>query len=311
MTTQEDREREVRDALNVETRELFPKIYEGYTEADALAQSEDELLRVIRNFIYRYFQNRNLQTMNEEVIAAFEGGLGIQAVGTVDERRSAVIQRINARFVNNDQTIENRAKAAVENESIIVNTDCQALRAEVTTAPNSSSATFAELIAALKAIRAIMPQNLEAYAADRSEKIKPWKAYGAAKTTVSINAGRVEPLWGVCIFYDDDMTTTSGHKAYYIKLIKDRLRYDLASSKAIIDRIDYTKDRLDIRYKTDGIPNYTYDNTLAAYNTTRARVKACYDYVYGTFTAVDGCFGVYENAPTITQIQRLYRSDFA
>lgn len=311
MTIRENVDKEVRDALDVETRELFPKIYNGFTEADALAQAEDALLKVISNVIYKYFQNRNLQTMNEEVVAAFEEGLGLPSAGSLDARRTAVISRINARFINNDQTIESRAREAANNNTIKVNADSQALTAEVTTATNSSAATFDELITALKAIRGLIPQNLEAYAADRSTKAKTWQAYGAARTTVSINAGRVEPLWGVCIFHDYDMTTASGHTVSYVKLIKDTLRYDLASSKAIIDRINYTKDRLDIRYKTDGIPNYTYDNTLAAYNTMRARVKACYDYVSGTFTAVDGCFGVYENAPTITQIQRLYRSDFA
>lgn len=309
MTIRENVDKEVLDALDVETRELFPKIYNGFTETDALAQAEDALLKVISNVIYKYFQNRNLQTMNEEVVAAFEEGLGLPSAGSLDARRTAVISRINARFINNDQTIENRAKEAANNNTIKVNADSQALTAEVTTATNSSTATFDELITALKAIRGLIPQNLEAYAADRSAKAKTWQAYGAARTTVSINAGRVEELWGVCIFYDPDMKT--GNYLQYVKCIKEALGYGLASSKALIDRIRDTEGYLAIRYKTDGITDYTYENTLASYSATRAKVKACYDYVTGSFSAVDGCFGIYKDAPTITEIQRLYRSDFA
>lgn len=310
MTIRETVDKEVRDALDVETRELFPKIYDGFTEADALAQAEDALLKVISNVIYKYYQNRNLQSMNEEVVAAFEEGLGLPSAGSLDDRRAAVISRINARFINNDQTIENRAREAANNNTIKVNTDSQALTAEVTTAPNSSTATFDELITALKAIRSIIPQNLEAFAADRSAKAKTWQAYGAARTTVSINAGRVEPLWGICIFYDYDMSTNSGNNLQYIKIVKEVLGYRLAPARAIIARINNTQTLLTIRYKTEGITNYTYENTLASYSATRAKVKACYDYTNGAFSAVDGCFGVYKNAQTVTQIQRLYRSDF-
>ena len=309
MTIRENVDKKVSDALDVETRELFPKIYNGFTEADALAQAEDALLTVISKVIYKYFQNRNLQTMNEEVVTAFEDGLGLPSAGSLDARRTAVISRINARFINNDQTIESRAKEAANNNTIKVNADSQALTAEVTTATNSSTATFEELITALKAIRGLIPQNLEAYAADRSAKAKTWQAYGAARTTVSINAGRVEPLWGVCVFYDYDMSTNSGNRVQYVKIMKEVLGYSLGEAKAIIDRVNETQTFVTIRYKTDGITSYTYENTLASYSATRAKVKACYDYVAGSFSAVDGCFGIYKDAPTITEIQRLYRSD--
>lgn len=120
---------------------------------------------------------------------------------------------------------------------------------------------------------------------------------------VSIN----EPPWGICVFYDDDIDL---QKVNYVKLLKGVLGYGLSSAKAIFDRLIITNDRLNIRYTTEGITDYTYENTLASHSTTNAKVKSCYDYVNSSFTAVDGCFGVYKNAPTITQIQRLYRSNF-
>ena len=108
MTLKDSRVKEVRDALDIETRPLFPKIYEGFIEADALAQGEDAILGVLRNAIYRYFQNRNLQTLNEEVAEALENGLGIAHTGTIEERRATLIEVINRRFVLNDAEIAAR-----------------------------------------------------------------------------------------------------------------------------------------------------------------------------------------------------------
>lgn len=125
---------------------------------------------------------------------------------------------------------------------------------------------------------------------------------------MSVDVNGDVDAWGICIFYDDDINS---HKLSYIKLLKDVLDYSLNSVKAIIERIDEIKNILEIKYTTDGISNFTYANTLATYSTMRARVKACYDYVSNSFMAVDGCFGIYKNAPTITQIQRLYRYNFA
>lgn len=148
------------------------------------------------------------------------------------------------------------------------------------------------------------------YTSDAEISATPLMVNGIRSCGITEDVRINEQPWGICIFYDNDMASTSGHSVSYVKLIRFTLEYPLASSKALIDRTVIIKDRLDIMYKTDGISNYTYDNTLATYSTMRARVKACYDYVDGSFTAADGCFGVYKNAPTITQIQRLYRSDF-
>lgn len=145
------------------------------------------------------------------------------------------------------------------------------------------------------------------YTSDAEISANPLVVNGIRSCEVIEDVSINEPPWGICVFYDDDMNSK---KLEYYKVLRYPLGYALASSKALIDRTIIIKDRLDIMYKTDGISNYTYDNTLETYSTMRERVKACYDYVDGSFTAVDGCFGVYKNAPTITQIQRLYRSDF-
>lgn len=145
------------------------------------------------------------------------------------------------------------------------------------------------------------------YTSDAEISATPLMVNGIKSCGITEDVSINEQPWGICIFYDDDIDLK---KVSYVKLLKEVLGYTLASAKAIFDRLIITKDRLDIRYTTEGITDYTYANTLASHSTTNAKVKACYDYVNSSFTAVDGCFGVYKNAPTITQIQRLYRSDF-
>ena len=120
MTLKDDRDKEVRDALDIETRPLFPAIYEGVIEADALAQGEDEILRVLRNAVYRYFQNRNLQTLNEEAAYALETGLGLDHSGTIEERRETLIEAVNKRFVFNDDALAARIEQMAKAEGVTV-----------------------------------------------------------------------------------------------------------------------------------------------------------------------------------------------
>lgn len=120
MTLKDDRDKEVRDALDIETRPLFPAIYEGIIEADALAQGEDEILRVLRNAVYKYFQNRNLQTLNEEAAYALETGLGLDHSGTIEERRETLIEAVNKRFVFNDAALAARIEQMAKAEGVTV-----------------------------------------------------------------------------------------------------------------------------------------------------------------------------------------------
>lgn len=120
MTLKDDRDKEVRDALDIKTRPLFPAIYEGFIEADALAQGEDEILRVLRNAVYQYFQNRNLQTLNEEAAYALESGLGLDHSGTIEKRRETLIEAINKRFVFNDAALAARIEQMAKAEGVTV-----------------------------------------------------------------------------------------------------------------------------------------------------------------------------------------------
>ena len=221
MTIQEKMEREVNSSIDVETRTLFPSLYDGFRETDALAQGENAILHVLKNIIYRYFKDRNMQTMTENAVAVFEERLGLSQTGTVQERRQRVIDSINTRFINNDLTIEERAREAAGNRAILVNTDCRTLIADITT-QNSEDATFDELIAAHRGIQAEMPQNILIRAIAKIRMHKTLVAYAAARTAVHLRLGHARAIVEKTAYftnagsaYGSETTLSTGYKRMY------------------------------------------------------------------------------------------------
>ena len=162
MTLKDSRDKEVLDALDIETRPLFPGIYEGFIEADALAQGEDAILGVLRNAIYRYFQNRNLQTLNEEAAEALENGLDIAHTGTIEERRATLIEVINRRFVLNDAEIAARIEQMAKAEGVTVHYEIDpiALNMRIWREGENENGSFIAYDIA-NAIRPTIPQNIQ------------------------------------------------------------------------------------------------------------------------------------------------------
>ena len=162
MTLKDSRDKEVRDALDIETRPLFPGIYEGFIEADALAQGEDAILGVLRNAIYRYFQNRNLQTLNEEAAEALENGLDIAHTGTIEERRATLIEVINRRFVLNDAEIAARIEQMAKAEGVTVHYEIDpiALNMRIWREGENENGSFIAYDIA-NPIRPTIPQNIQ------------------------------------------------------------------------------------------------------------------------------------------------------
>lgn len=163
MKLKHDRNKEVKDALDLETRPLFPAIYEGCIEADALAQGEDEILRVLRNAVYRYFQNRNLQTLNEEAAYALESGLGLAHSGTIEERRAVIIEAVNKRFVFNDAELAARIKQMAHGEDVRFRVDQKALTLEIWTEGRENDGEFVAYDIT-QALKPVIPQNIQLYA---------------------------------------------------------------------------------------------------------------------------------------------------
>lgn len=157
----EDIERALLDALDVETRPLFPAIYEDFTEVEALAQGEDKLLSIIKDIIYQYWQNRNLQTLTEQAAAVFETELGLSHSGTIEERRSRIAEAINRKFVLNDAALLALIQSLAGGETNEFDVDPKMLELWLKKATNTeSSSEFEDLTTVRQTIEPIIPQNL-------------------------------------------------------------------------------------------------------------------------------------------------------
>lgn len=166
MTVAERIDKEVRDALDIETRPLFPSAYNGCIEADALAQGEDTILRILGSAIYRYFQNRNLQTMNEETVQIFENGFGIQGTGTLEERRAAVIGIIRSRFVFNDAAMAAMIETLAGVEPVKFSIDPQSLVLRIWRDGGEDGGQFVAYDIA-QALAPVIPLNIKTETQDR------------------------------------------------------------------------------------------------------------------------------------------------
>ena len=164
MTThKEEVERELEDALNSETRQLFPNIYEGFREMDALAQGEDALLNAMKEGIRLYFRNRNLQTLTEQALETFENNLNLQHHGTDEARTAAVMNKINTRFVLNDESLHVLCQSIAPDFTVYERTDPQALTLGVFTAEDGEDGEL-PVVGIVDEIRPTVPQNLALYA---------------------------------------------------------------------------------------------------------------------------------------------------
>lgn len=233
MTLKDSRDKEVRDALDIETRPLFPGIYEGFIEADALAQGEDAILGVLRNAIYRYFQNRNLQTLNEEAAEALESGLGLSHTGTIEERRATLIEVINRRFVLNDAEIAARIEQMANGEDVRFRIDPQALKLEIWKDGGEDGSEFIAYDIA-EALKPMIPQNLQliaemhSHGLDIDERMTMGTVCAIATSieTETVNNKGVYIIW---------LESCGTEKTHVIKAIKQLLEIGLTEAKKMAD----------------------------------------------------------------------------
>ena len=184
-TLRERIESAVKEALEAQTRPLFPRIYDGFKEADALAEGEDRLLEVLSNLIYRYFQDRNLRTITEAKAAEYEAELGIEPAGGIEARRAAIINAINRQFVLNDAKLHELCQALADGHDIEERTDAKKLTLGIFSADDAEGGESITL--EVKAgIRPIIPLNLAVFAGVETALTK----------TVTANHGHVETIWG-------------------------------------------------------------------------------------------------------------------
>lgn len=238
MTLKDSRDKEVREALDIGTRPLFPGIYEGFIEVDALAQGENAILGVLRNAVYRYFQNRNLQTLNKEAAEALESGLGLAHSGTIEQRRVALYEAINKRFFLNDAELEARIERLADGEDVRFRGDPQALTLEIWKDGGEDGSEFIAYDIA-EALKPIIPQNLQLVAEmyadelDIDERMTMGTVCAIATSieteTVNNDPSQYEAVY---IIWLESCGTV---KIHVIKAIKELLGTGLVEAKNIAD----------------------------------------------------------------------------
>lgn len=147
------------------TAAYLPAIYEGFVEADALVQSEDALLGLLRDYAQQLWQNRNLLSMTVEKVALFEEMLHLSpgASQSLDERRQTVADTVNGRFVLNDAKLHEICQALAPGFTVYERTDPQALTLGVFTEEDADDGSL-PAVGIVDEIRPTVPQNLALYA---------------------------------------------------------------------------------------------------------------------------------------------------
>lgn len=184
-TLREKIESAVKEALEAQTRPLFPRIYDGFKEVEALAEAEDKLHEILSNAIYEYFQDRNLRTITEAKAAEYEAALGIEPAGGIEARRAAIINAINRQFVLNDAKLHELCQALADGHDIEERTDPQALTLGIFSADDVDGGE-SPTIGVVNGIRPIIPLNLAVFAGIETAYTK----------TITVNHGHASTIWG-------------------------------------------------------------------------------------------------------------------
>ena len=184
-TLREKIESAVKEALEAATRPLFPRIYDGFKDVEALAEAEDKLLSLLSNAIYDYFQDRNLRTITEAKAAEYEAALGIEAAGDIETRRAVIINAINKQFVLNDARLHEICLALADGHDIDERIDPQALTLGIFSADDADGGE-SPTVGVVNGIRPIIPLNLAVFAGIETAYTK----------TVTVNHGHAGTIWG-------------------------------------------------------------------------------------------------------------------
>ena len=152
--------------LQNDTDDIFPRIYDGFIEKEALAQGENSILDILSNAIFRIFKNRNLTTMEEEMIEQWEQGLGITPTAgqTLDDRRNAVLAVFRKVFVFNDKALGEKIDELAAGDVVYFHVNPQALTLEVWGDAQQGQPISISIIDGL---RSIVPQNLQLWATEK------------------------------------------------------------------------------------------------------------------------------------------------
>ena len=147
---------------------VIPKYYENILEMFRIGQVSDEIARPFVAAIMRLFRNAYFQTSDTDAIVEFETALDLPSTGTIEQRRQAVIDRINNTFIFNDDALVALIESLAGGEPIHVSVDPITLVLKIwQLVEESDDGVLAAEV--LVKIRDMIPANLSAQALNFSK----------------------------------------------------------------------------------------------------------------------------------------------
>ncbi len=141
---------------------LTPEYYDGVLEALRIQQINDAEIDPFVASIMRFFRNAYIQTADDDVISEYENELDISPAGTIQDRRQAVIDKINSDFILNDEELINTIHSIPGCEDVDYKVDSEFLTLRIKKETNIEDEDEAEdLKKALTTVLPIVPLNLD------------------------------------------------------------------------------------------------------------------------------------------------------
>lgn len=173
------------------TREIFPKLYDGFKEIDELAKGEEELISVARDCVKLVASDKYITEANATKVAEYESELGLSPTGlSIEERREQLVNFLGRNRVINDAAVHEKAKRESGIDDIDVTTDCTALTMVISAPENSEDEDEGQkVIDAARAMLPYAPQNLSIGAAVKSTNDVNINAFNTQFSTLRSDAG--------------------------------------------------------------------------------------------------------------------------
>lgn len=138
---------------------LIPKFYDDVLEATRIQQVHDAIIEPFSASIMRLHRNACIQTMDADALMEMEDGLGIVAIGSLEQRRQAVINALCDIVVVNDATLLELLRNAANSDLVQTRLFQDILKLEIYTNDNDNITTD-HMLDALETALKMAPQNL-------------------------------------------------------------------------------------------------------------------------------------------------------
>lgn len=137
-----------------------PKFYDGILEMMRIQQANDAVVKPLIDSILRFFRNSYFETMDVDSIVQYESFLNIEASGTLEQRRAAIIDMLNDHVVLNDDAILQIIHALEGAGLVTYDVDSHECTLNVHFPANSEHDDIDVLNTVIEALKPIIPLNL-------------------------------------------------------------------------------------------------------------------------------------------------------